>query len=188
MAIEFFDIPQGSPSTNPVSQATGYCSASTVASLNTARVPGQGNNPTITDIDGYIIMVAGQIDAVLSRNGYEVPVNTASVPEAEGFLAWVNATGAAWMVEEASPNSPNLDRSKAAFDAAMDMLENSKFAIAVPADTARAQVRAPFLTWNPPEGVYDPVREGRGGWNGDGISQCGTNSRRLPMISRSLQF
>lgn len=190
MSIEFFDLPDGTPSTNPVSQSTGYCSASDVASMNKSRAAGwgQGQNPNIDDVNGYIQMIAGQIDATLTTRGVEVPVNSASWPEAEGLLAGINAWGAAWMVEEASPNSPNIDRVKVAYDAAMAMLENARWTIDVPSDPQLSEVRAPFLTYQPPQGIFDPTLEQLGGWSGDGISAGGTNSRKLPYFSRSMRF
>lgn len=190
MTIDFFDLPQGSPSVTPVSSATGYCTASDVASLNKSRAAawGVGHNPNINDVNGYIIMVAGQIDATLITRGISIPVNTASYPEAEGLLCWVNSQGAAWMVEEASPNSPNIDRVKAAFDAAMKMLAEAELSLDVPSEQARAEVRAPWLTFSPPEGTYDPTLDVIGGHSGDGISAGGQNRRSLPFFSRGMRF
>lgn len=190
MPVEFFELPQSTPSDTPVSTGTGYCTPSDVASLNKSRAGswGTNNTPSIVDVNGYIMMIAGQIDATLTTRGIETPVNTASWPEAEGLLAGVNAWGAAWMVEEASPSSPNIDRVKAAYDAAMAMLENAKWSIDVPSDVQRAEVRAPFLTYQPPEGVYDPTLDAIGGQSGDGISRGGLNGRRLPYFSRGLRF
>lgn len=190
MPVEFFELPQGTPSDTPVSTGVGYCTPSDVASLNKVRSVSWGVNniPNIADVDGYILMIAGQIDAALTNRGVQVPVNTASFPEAEGLLAGVNAWGAAWMVEEASPTSENIDRVKKAYDAAMSMLEGAKWTIDVPVDVQRAEVRAPLLTYQPPTGVYDPTLEGIGGFTGDGISAGGQNSRRLPYFSRGLRF
>lgn len=190
MPAEFFELPQGTPSQTPVSTGAGYCTPSDVASLNKTRAAAWGlnNEVNVSDVDGYIMMIAGQIDAALTNRGVEVPVNTASFPEAEMLLAGVNAWGAAWMVEEASPTSQNIDRVKAAYDAAMAMLEGAKWTIDVPVDVQRAEVRAPLLTYQPPTGVFDPTLEGIGGFTGDGISAGGQNSRRLPYFSRGLRF
>lgn len=191
MPVEFFELPSVSgASVTPVSTGTGYCTASDVASLNKIRSAawGTGGNPNLNDVEGYILMIAGQIDASLIARGVAVPINTASFPEAEGLLAGVNAWGAAWMVEEASQVSENVDRVKAAYDAALAMLQTAKLIVDTPSDQQRAQVRAPFITYQPPEGVFDPTREATGGWSGDGISPGGTNSRRLPYFARGMRF
>lgn len=193
MPVEFFELPQGTPSVTAVvgSPTVGYCTPSDVASLNKARAAAWGTQGQVatTDVDGYILMVAGQIDAVLVNKGYSVPVNTASFPEVEGLLCYVNAQGAAWMVEEASPNSPNIDRVKTAFDAAMAMLASAKFTLDVPVDEARAEPRGPWVTFTPPDGVFDPQLRHLGGVAGDGISSgCVTNRRSLPFFSRGMQF
>ena len=190
MSITDYTQPQGTPSDVPVSAAVGYCTPSDVASLNKLRSAawGTSNQVTLADVQGYITMISGQIDAALATRGVEVPVNTASFPEAEGLLAGVNAWGAAWMVEEASPSSTNIDRVKKAYDAAMAMVDSAQWTIDVPSNVQRAEVRAPFITYQPPQGVFDPTMERVGGFNGDGISGGGTNSRRLPYFSRSLRF
>lgn len=157
MPIEFFDLPQGTPSVTPVATSTGYCSASDVASLNKARTLGVGQNPTVTDVNGYIEMTAGEIDAILVGKGYQVPVNTASYPEAEGILGWANATGAWAMMEQASPNSPNIDRARAAWDAAKKMLADAKFVMNLPMDDTRADPRGPWVTSHPTGRTFDPT-------------------------------
>lgn len=193
MPIEFQDLPQGTPSVVPVQTGTGYCSASTVAALNKPRAAAWGlpGNVTVNDVDDFILMVAGQIDAVLLSKGYSVPVNTASYPETEGLLGWVNAQGAAWMVEEASPqvNPQQVRASKDAFDAAMKALETAKFAMDVPVDAPRAQVRAPYVTYQPPERTFDPqLHDGQWGEAGDGISSGLSNLPQYPFFTRGMRF
>lgn len=166
-----------------------YATPSDVASLNKARVFGVGNNPTVTDVTGYCTMVAGTIDSVLLSKGYSVPVNTASYPEAAGLLQWINATGAWVMMEEASPNSVNVDRAKAAYDAAIKMLSDAKFVMDLPMNTARADVRAPWVTFQPTGQTYDPTFGGGGNAaGGDGISGGGGNNPANPFFSRQLRF
>jgi hypothetical protein len=187
--IELFDLPQGSPSINPISGGQGYCSASTVASLNKARVIGVGQNPTLADVNNYIIMAAGQIDGVLLNKGYSVPINTASYPEVEGLLAWVNATGAAFMMEDAMPTNPAAaDRAKAAWDAALKMLADAEWVLDVPTETARAEVRAPYISWQPPGTTFDPTYAGGNMNSGDGMSSSSTTNPRDPYFARGLQF
>lgn len=187
--IEFFELPQGTPSVSAVSTGTGYCTASDVCSLAKAVTLGVGDNPTLQDVQGYILMTAGQIDGVLVNRGFEVPVNTASFPEAQGLLCWVNATGAAAMLQESAPIAPNVDRAQKAYAAAMQMLADAKFSLDIPSDQERAKVRAPWLTYTPPTGLYDPTLDQIGGTSGDGISGGvpGMN-RRLPYFGRGMRF
>lgn len=190
MPIEYFELPQGAPSTNPASTGTAYCTPSDVASLVKSRAIGVGNNPTIVDVDNYILMIAGQMDAAMLTKGYEVPVNVASYPEVAGFLSWVNAQGGAWMMEVSSPTSVEVDRLRAAFDSAMAMLVEGKFSMDVDVQEARAEVRAPFLTFQPTGQVYDPTfAHGWGVAGGDGISGApGRNNPANPYFSRQQRF
>jgi hypothetical protein len=126
-----------------------YCTPSDVATLNTARIMGQGNNPTASDVATYIYMVCGEIDAILTTKGYDVPVVTASAPEAAAYLNGVAAKGAYWMQEEASPSSPNLDRAYAAWMAAKAALMDAQTVMDLPKDTTRALPRGPGVTPTP---------------------------------------
>lgn len=192
MSIIEYELPQGSPTVQQVSSAVGYCTASDVVSLNKVRSNAIGlqGQPTFEDIQGYILMSAGQIDAALTNKGYQTPVNTASFPEAQGLLCWVNATGAWWMMEAASPDSTNVDRAKKAFDEAMKMLVDANLSLDVPSDQDRSQIRAPWITMQPDGRVFDPTMEAIGGYAGDGISANtgGVNRRSLPFFSRSMRF
>jgi hypothetical protein len=184
---EFFELPQGTPSINTIAATlVGYCTASDVASLVKSRVIGAGNNPTITDVNGYIQMISGQMDAVMLTKGYQVPVNVASYPEVTGFLSWVNAQGAAWMMEVSSPTSVEVDRLEKAFDNAMAMLTDGKFSMDVPVQQQRAEVRAPFVTYHPTGRYYDPTFSSG---DGDGISRGDAyGSRRDPFFVRNVRF
>jgi hypothetical protein len=148
-----------------------YCTASDVQSVARALVLGQGNNPTASDVTGYCNMVAGEIDAILTTRGIEVPVAVASFPEAAAFLLSVNAKGGAWMAWDAIGTNPaQTDKAKAAYDAAIKLLSDAKFTLNVPSDQARAQVRAPFQTFFPTGQTYDPAQAAISGTPGDGIS------------------
>ena len=193
MAIEFFELPQGTPSVAPASTGFGYCTGSDVASLNKPQAAAwnTANNVTTTDVNGYIMMIAGQIDAVLVNKGYQVPVNTASSPEVAGLLAGVNAQGAAWLALAASPqvNPDQITRAKVAYDMAMAALEAAQFTLDVPVNNQRAQVRAPYVTFQPPQDTFDPQLSDTGwGYSGDGISSGLTNLPQNPFFSRSARY
>lgn len=192
MPLEFIELPQGTPSVNVItSTALGYCTPSDAASLNKARATGMSapGQPNLTDVQGYIVMIAGQMDAIMLNKGYQVPVSVASYPEVAGFLSWVNAQGAAWMWEVSSPapNGSEIDRLRDSFDKAVQMLTDGKFAMDIPAEVSRAGVRAPFITYQPSGRYYDPTLPyGRG----DGISGPGApgGSRRDPYFTRNIHF
>lgn len=195
MPIEFFEAPRGTPSTvdanAPSGLAVAYCNASDACSLNKPRgaALGVGQNPTLTDLNGYILMIAGQMDAVMLTKGYQVPVSVASYPEVEGFLSWINAQGAAYLLEVSSPapQATEVDRLRASFDSAMQMLTDGKFSMDIAVEPQRAGVRAPFITLQPTGETYDPTLAY--GATGDGISSAtGRGNPRNPYLSRELKF
>jgi hypothetical protein len=131
----------------------GYCTVDDVAALNKARAFDTGKNPTTDDVQKYIDMVAGDIDAVLVGKGYTVPVDTTTYPEAGKFLNGVNAKGAWAMSEASSPTSPNLKMAQAAWTAARQMLVDARQVMDIPLDTGRTSPRGPGLT-RPPQPLY----------------------------------
>lgn len=159
-----------------------YCTRSDVASLNKARVIGSGNNPTLDDVDVYISMTAAEIDSILVNKGYVVPVNVASSPETGALLNAINAKGAYWMMEEASPNSPNLDRARAAWEAAKKMLADAKFVLNAPQDVQRSEPRGPWVTFQPTGEVFDPM------FSHPGAPPSPHNNPRNPYFSRQQRF
>lgn len=153
-----------------------------MSSLNKARVIGQGNNPTLYDLQVYINMSAAEIDAILTNKGYSVPVSS-SYPAAVNFLNGINARGALALMEEASPSSINLDRAQKAYDDAKRMLVDAQSIMDAPKDVARAEPRGPGVTT--PNGVtpgctLDPVTPWYGGARRDPVS--------TPMFSRTMAF
>ncbi len=125
-----------------------YCTVADVQSLNKARVIGAQGQPTTSDVQGYINMVAGEIDAILTDKGYAVPIPPI-YPEAIAYLNAINATGAWHLMERSSQTSPNLDRAKAAWDTAIAKLVAAKSVMDVPKDVQRAEPRGPGVTPSP---------------------------------------
>lgn len=158
-----------------------YCVPSDVQALNTSRVAGQGNNPSVAQIQTYINMTAGVIDAILTNKGYQVPVSPL-YPEAINYLCGVNAAGAAAMMERAAPTSVNLDRFEKEWEEAQKMLIDSQSIMDIPKDIARAEPRGPGVTV--PPGVhqgetFDPVRPYGGKQH---------RHTSAPMFSRNMEF
>ncbi len=189
MPIEFFELPQGAPSEAYITEAEGYCSVADVQALNWARTIGQGSNPGVAQVQTYIEMAAGDIDAILVTKGYSIPVNVGSWPDAGRVLNAINARGAVAMMEEASPNSPNLDRALAAWEAAKKMLADAKFVLNADMDQARSEPRGPWITYTPTGQTYDPMLQEIGGCYGDGMGgPAGLNNPALPYFSRQQRF
>lgn len=159
-----------------------YCVTSDVLALNTARVAGQGNNPTVDQIQVYINMVAGEIDAILINKGYAVPVDPSFV-EAISFLNGINAKGALSLMERAAPSSIIRDQAYQDWMEAKQTLIDAQSIMDVPKDVARAEPRGPGVTVAPgtvPGAYYDPVK-----WYG---SRRQDNPSNRPMFARNMNF
>lgn len=123
-----------------------YATVPDVESLNRARKLGVGNNqPTSEDVEGYLGMVAGEIDAILINKGYAVPVQEASTT-AWALLRGINAKGALVLLEKASPVAPNVDRTEKEYEIQLDKLRSADFSLDAPTVTERSRPRGPGLT------------------------------------------
>jgi len=56
---------------------------------------------TVSDVEGYIELVASEIDALLTRLDFTLPVTEANSPSGYNILRHINALGAAALAEEA---------------------------------------------------------------------------------------
>jgi hypothetical protein len=189
--VEFIEQPQGTPSVYVESAlGVGYCTPSDVASLNKARAIGTGQGqPTLLDLQTYILMGAGQINAILVNKGYSVPVNVASWPEAAAILNLANAEGAYYYMERAAPNSAHLELASQAWDAAKEMLADAKFVLNADMDQQRSEPRGPWVTMQPTGQTYDPFLDQFAGAGGDGMGgPAGLNSPQNPYFSRQQKF
>ena len=185
---QYWELPLDSPSSTTIGFGAGYCTVFDVQAMNFARSIGVGSNPGASQVNIYIQMVAGQINSVLTRLGYQTPVNSASYPVAGALLNSINATGAWWMMESAAPNSLNLDRAKAAFDAAMVMLEDGKYALDVPLNVDRSEPRGPWQTLTPTGNIYDPTTAGINNRGNGIVGNDGFSNPADPYFSRSMEF
>ncbi len=158
-----------------------YATVADVEALNTARKVGQGNNPTEAQVETYLEMSEAEINAILVDKGYEVPVASA-YEEAWEFLRTVNAKGAWYLMELASPNSPNIDRAEKAYEAAKEMLVQAHEILEAPKNIERSEPRAPYLTFQPSGEVYDPFAVTQGGRSGNETNPAN------PYFSRTQQF
>ena len=158
-----------------------YCAPEDVAALNKARVLGQGNNPTVEDVQVYINMAAAEIDSILVNKGYSVPIDPSYQP-AYNLLNSLNAKGAVAIMERSAPTSVNLDRWEKEWDAAKKDLIASDQVMDAPKDVQRAEPRGPGVTTAPGVVAGDVINPGlpfRRPWD----NQPGT-----PMFSRTMTF
>lgn len=189
--VEFYELPQDTPSQTQIEPGVGYCTVTDVQAMNFARSIGIGSNPGPSQVSQYILMVSGEIDAVCAQKGYVVPVNSASSPVAGRILNGICAKGAWALMESAAPNSLNIDRAKAAYDEAMKLLSDAKFVLPdAPTNPERMEARAPWITFHPTGDTYDPVLADIGGLSGDGISggPGRDNNPANPFFSRQMRF
>lgn len=76
-----------------------YCTSSDVQALNPRRTYDSNSTPTLTQVDGYITQIAGEIDTVLQGRAFTTPVATPT--EFVTWLKQLNALGAAALAERA---------------------------------------------------------------------------------------
>lgn len=159
-----------------------YATASDVAARNKALVLGVGQNPTVSDVTGFIDQVATELDAILLNKGYTVPVDPANT-EAYSFMGALNILGALVLTGEAAPTTPPaLDRWRQDWERAKERLEQAKTVLDAPQDTQRIEARGPWLTSHPTGQTYDPLDDIVFG------VQSACNNPANPYFSRQQQF
>jgi hypothetical protein len=129
-------------------QPIAYAGASDVVAFNKGRVPGVGQNPSLTDIKFYLETVAAEIDGILIDKGYQLPIAT-NATGALLMLRRINAQGAALEVEQASPSSSHLERFRKAYEESIDMLKTADLVMNVAKSDERAKPRGPGVTVAP---------------------------------------
>jgi hypothetical protein len=165
----------------PADQAMpAYCSILDVQARSAARPVTASSVPNIAQVFGFIDDVTAEVNAILVKKGYQVPVVSASNPDAFATLHSVTTTGAWAMMEAAAPTSVNVDRAEKAWTAAKEMLSSTDFVLNAPMDVARSEPRGPWITTQPTGRVYDPMfRPVEGGCRGN---------PQDPYFSREQQF
>jgi hypothetical protein len=127
-----------------VAELNAYAQVPDVEALNRARIIGKGNNPTASDVAFYLEVIAGEINAVVLAKGYDLPVPT-NATGALQMLRGINAKGAWWMMEDASPSSQNKTEAREAYDASLEMLRTAELMMLIPKETERTRPRGPGL-------------------------------------------
>jgi hypothetical protein len=153
-----------------------YCSVIDVQYRNAARPITPSSLPNIAQVQSFIGEVAAEINAILVNKGYDIPINSASNPDAFATLHALNVTGAHVLAERSAPSSPNIDRAQKAWDAAKDMLNSASFTLNAPMDQLRSEPRGPWITTHPTGRTFDPTVSVRRG------------SPRDPYFSRQMRW
>ena len=117
--------------------------------INKARRIGQGNNPTESEVETYLELVAAEIDGILISRRYAVPVPEDAAGALQ-LLRGINIHGAEVMMEEASESHPDLASEQKTYEADLKMLRESDTIMEIPKNTQRASARGPGVTVAPP--------------------------------------
>lgn len=128
------------------SAAGAYAELDDVREQNTARTISASSHPSSDQVLDWLGQTAGILDAILRRNGYELPV-PASASSALRMLEHFNALGAAAMVEQAAPTSDRRKEAQALWEGAQRMLSDELIVLDIPRDDTAHTVRAaPYAT------------------------------------------
>lgn len=92
----------------PVRSDTAYANVDDVVRLTQGRTYTASSKPTVDDVVDYLAVTKTEVDGLLRRGGYAVPVGTAAT-SALALLAHGNALGAACLVESSAPTSDRRD-------------------------------------------------------------------------------
>lgn len=99
----------------------GYVSATQVMALDTGRRYTASSQPNPDQVTQFVLQAAGEIDGVLRRRGYTLPVATTAVSALQ-YLRQGNMLGANALVEQSAPGGAS-DRRDAAYKMWQDWLK-----------------------------------------------------------------
>jgi hypothetical protein len=88
----------------PVRSDAAYANVDDVVRLTQGRTYTASSRPTVDDVVQWLSSTKTELDGMLRRGGYEVPVDTTAT-SALALLAHGNALGAACLVETSAPTS-----------------------------------------------------------------------------------
>ena len=170
-------IPLPAPTGQP---ATPYCTVLDVQARSAIRPVTASSVPNIAQVQQFVLDTAAEINGILIKKGYLIPIVSASNPDAFATLHAINVTGAWALMEASSPTSINVDRATQAWENAKRMLADATFALNAPIDTGRSEARGPWITSQPDGHHFDPLfGQHQGGHHGN---------PRNPFFSRQQRF
>lgn len=105
----------------PVRADDAYANIDDVVRLTQGRTYTASSKPTVTDVQDWLTLNAREIDGLLRRQGYSVPVATTATG-ALALLAHGNALGAAKLVEAAAPTGGRYKEVCALYESFREMV------------------------------------------------------------------
>lgn len=94
---------------DPVRSDAAYAEVDDVVRLTQGRTYTASSKPTVDDVVNWLSSTRTELDGLLRRGGYEVPVATTAT-SALALLAHGNALGAACLVESSAPTSDRREQ------------------------------------------------------------------------------
>lgn len=83
-----------------------YVTPTAVFARDTGRVFNQTSKPTASQVSEYVDQVAGEIEGVLRKQGYAIPIATGAT-SALAYLENLNAMGAACLIQQSATTPGN---------------------------------------------------------------------------------
>lgn len=91
----------------------GYCELADIQRFNLTRTySASGTSPTTAQIDSFITDIFREINTALDRVGYSTAISETDSPKAHRYLRYLNALGAAGLIEQATFQSTAPSRSE----------------------------------------------------------------------------
>jgi hypothetical protein len=122
-----------------------YAAASHVEALTEGR-PAYSNNtePSLDQVNSWLIETSGIIDGLLRQRGYAMPVASDAATSALVTLQNFNAVGGWYYVEAGAKTSHRLKEAKEAWDWAQKMLRDGVIELDLSFDFDETQPRGGF--------------------------------------------
>jgi hypothetical protein len=116
-----------------------YVTPSVVFGRDTGRQFTQNTKPTASQVAEYIDLTAGELDGILRKRGYALPISATSALK---LLEHYNALGAAAMIETAAPTAGGKDKTALAmWESAKKMLGDGGIELDAASDSRSGRPR-----------------------------------------------
>lgn len=122
-----------------------YATIGDVQARNRARPITATSVPNASDVGAFLDMSAGDIDALLTQQNYQLPVPTGAIA-ALSYLRSVNSLGAWAMTEQSAQSSIHARDATAAYERALRMLADAQVVLDIPRVDAVAMPRGPGVS------------------------------------------
>lgn len=123
---------------------TPYADIDGVRALNTGRTIATQTKPSASQVAGFLDDTAGVIDAILDRQGYELPIPTTATGALK-LLEHFNELGGHALTEQAAPVSDREDAAMAMWENAQKMLREDLIQLDAPRELTTTLPRGPVV-------------------------------------------